>query len=132
MVKSREQGGKGMRISGFILLAAAAAALHAGCGTGNGLREPGGMPGGFTRAGAGDAMVMEAAEFAAAEISRETGRENILLKKIISAEQQVVAGMNYRLALLLEAGDETKEVDVLVWRKLSGYHELVSWSPRSR
>lgn len=127
MVKSPEQGGKNMRISKFILLAAAAGLLASGCGTGNGPRESEVIPGGFTSATVDDPMVVEAAEFALADISREISSEKVLLKKIISAGQQVVAGVNYRVEMAVEADGDEKIIQALVWRKLSGEHELVSW-----
>ena len=53
------------------------------------------------------------------------------LVKILNAEQQVVAGMNYRLKLSVQQGDEVKTAEALVWwqawRKPDPY-QLTSWT----
>lgn len=115
----------------FIICAAfCLALLSAGCGLKDGdVRRS--VPGGFSEASVKDEEVVEAAEFAAGspEAERVLGGDAVLVE-IISAEHQVVAGMNYRLVLEIESCGETHFVEAVVWRKLSGDYELVSWRPR--
>jgi hypothetical protein len=40
----------------------------------------------------------------------------------------LVAGMNYRLRLKVKVDGKVKEAEAVVWRKLSGEHELTSWT----
>ncbi len=93
--------------------------------------EPRDMPGGFTEASVDDERVTGAAGFAAAEIAlSESWGDDFSVKKIIRAEQQVVAGMNYRLLMDIEAAGESVPVAAKVWEKLSGERELLSWAFR--
>ncbi len=93
--------------------------------------EPRDMPGGFREASADDERVAGAAGFAAAEIAlSESWGDDFSVKKIIRAERQVVAGMNYRLLMDIEAGGESLTVAAKVWEKLSGERELSSWEFR--
>jgi hypothetical protein len=55
----------------------------------------------------------KAARFALPHLKEKRPR----LRRIISAEQQIVAGVNYRLTLLLRNGHRWR---VTVWRKLDG------------
>ena len=58
-----------------------------------------------------------AARYAVAHLPGRHGR----LKAIIGAERQVVAGMNYRMLLVLTDGQRWR---VQVWKKLDGTMEL--------
>ncbi len=115
----------------FIICAAfCMALLPAGCTLReDDARRP--VVGGFSEASVSDEEVVEAAEFAAGEIAASAyPEEGASLSKITAAEQQVVAGMNYRLVLEIESSGEKHSVEALVWRKLSGEYELSSWRPR--
>ena len=54
----------------------------------------------------------------------------ITLVKIVRARRQVVAGTNYCLDLTVDMGDHEKRAQAVVWKKLSGEHELTSWTWR--
>ena len=88
--------------------------------------EPRSLPGGFTDASLEDEEVLEAAGFAAERIAEAGPYSDVFIREILRAEQQVVAGMNYRLLLSVEAGGEARTAEALVRRKLSGEHELLS------
>ena len=112
-----------MKILFFLMLGLSV--LLAGCRCGV-EEEPGSLPGGFTEASLEDEDVLEAAGFAAEEIAASGPYSDVFIKEILRAEQQVVAGMNYRLLLIVESGADARTVEALVWRKLSGEHELLS------
>lgn len=77
------------------------------------------LVGGFSQASTSDAEVLKAAQFAV-----KAHDAKLTLQKINTVEQQVVAGMNYKLKLTTSDG---RKADVIVWRKLDGSHELTSW-----
>ncbi len=68
-----------------------------------------------------------AANFAVREISKKLN-EPLELKDIVSAEHQVVAGLNFRLELDLTKSNQPFRVRAIVWRKLDGSMELTSWN----
>ena len=96
-----------------------------------------GMPGGYYDVPVTDARVIGAADFAIkAEAIVMPARKKaaqpatLTLVKILSAQQQVVAGMNYRLRLKVIANNVAKEAETVVYQKLSGEYELTSWEWR--
>ena len=88
--------------------------------------------GGYSETPVTGAWVKAAAEFAIARQARTTATNlpalKIELVEIVRAEQQVVAGMNYRLRLKVRVKDEVREAEAVVWRKLSGKFKLTSWT----
>lgn len=81
-----------------------------------------GMPGGWSevpRAALAN-EVGAAARFAVSRLPRPHGK----LKTIVGAERQVVAGMNYRMLLVLSDG---KRWRVQVWKKLDGTMQLTHY-----
>ena len=68
-----------------------------------------------------------AANFAVGEISKKLN-EPLELKDIVSAERQVVAGLNFRLELDLTKSKQPFRVRAIVWHKLDGSMELTSWN----
>ena len=62
---------------------------------------PAQVAGGWSKVSVQDANVMAAARFAVEEESRQ---EPVVLKKVVRARQQVVAGMNYDVTLLVKRG----------------------------
>ena len=68
------------------------------------------------------------ATFAVSEISKKLNQP-LALKGIVSAERQVVAGLNYRLKLNLTKNNQPYRVRAIVWRRLDGTMELTSWNP---
>ena len=85
--------------------------------------------GGYSNASITNAEVVAAAQFAVkAQAATSEQKIVITLVELLSARQQVVAGMNYRLRLKVKVDGKVKEVEAVVWRKLSGEHELTSWT----
>ena len=74
-----------------------------------------------------DRETLAVAQFAVDQISKKLN-EPLELKDIISAERQVVAGLNYRLELDLTKSNQPFRVRAIVWRKLDGSMELTSWN----
>ena len=80
------------------------------------------VAGGISPTDAADADVKAAAEFAVAALAKQTG-EKLVLKKIVEAKSQIVAGTNYFLVLEVTGGKATI-AEVVVWSKLDGSHEM--------
>ena len=93
------------------------------------------MPGGYYAASVIDAEVVAAADFAIkteeATMQRNNSSATLTLVKILSAKQQVVAGMNYRLHLQVKVNGIEKKAEAVVWwqewNKQEPY-KLTSWS----
>lgn len=75
-----------------------------------------------------DEFLPAVVDFAVDRISQKL-HEPLALKSIVSAERQVVAGLNYRLELDLIKSNQPLRVRALIWRKLDGTMELTSWNP---
>ncbi len=73
-----------------------------------------------------DTGVQDAATFAV-DYHAATAGQNLTLKSIEAAEQQVVAGMNYKLTLSIGEDGEDKTADVAVYRNAEGEMILNSW-----
>ncbi len=72
-------------------------------------------------------QVIAAATFAIkAQATKKKGTK-LLLVKILGAQQQVVAGLNFRLVLKVKMNNTEKDAEVVVYRNLSGQHKLSSW-----
>jgi hypothetical protein len=94
------------------------------------------LAGGFARASVTNQEVRDAAAFAIQSQTKlmqgqKDGQATTLeLVKILAAEQQVVAGMNYRLKLQVKVNGRDKQAEVTVWwqawRKPEPY-ELSAW-----
>jgi hypothetical protein len=84
-----------------------------------------GLPGGYAPAKLTE-DVKAAAEFA---VQEEAKRESIPLNlaRIPKAEKQIVAGINYRLLLVVERSGSTREANVVVFRGLDSRYSLTSW-----
>lgn len=50
------------------------------------------------------------------------------LVRIDKAERQVVAGLNYRMTMVVRHNGEERTYATVVWRKLDGTHDVASWS----
>jgi hypothetical protein len=83
------------------------------------------VAGGWGKANPKDAQVLEAARFA---VAAEQARTDSVFKlvSVVRAEQQVVAGMNYRFCLRLQRG-KSKTALVQVYRNLEAKLSLTSW-----
>lgn len=94
-------------------------------------------PGGWEKVAVTDPDLVSAAEFAVAARQHETPASDggpparLELVAILSAEQQVVAGMNYRLRLRVKQDETTQDAEAVVWwqawRKPDAY-QLTSWA----
>lgn len=82
------------------------------------------VAGGWSNVSVKNKQVVAAARFAAKEWAMQ---EIVKFKKIISARQQVVAGMNYELTLLMKHEKRTQKAVAVVWKKTDGTYQLVSW-----
>ena len=99
------------------------------------MKEP--RLGGYSNAPVTDHDVIQAAEFAINAQSktiqqlRDQQPGNLQLLKILRAEQQVVAGANYRLTLsVMEDGDHQRTAEAIVWWQAwrPDSYELTSWT----
>jgi hypothetical protein len=82
------------------------------------------VAGGWSNVPVTDPNVVKAARFAVEEQGRQ---ESVTLKKIVRARQQVVAGMNYEVTLLVKRGRGSRRGVAVVWHKIDGTYELTSW-----
>ena len=84
------------------------------------------VPGGFREADVKSKEVVAAAE-AAVKAQRLSEKGKLDLAAVLKAESQVVAGVNYKLKLLLAVDGGTREADAVVWSKLDRTYQLSSW-----
>lgn len=85
------------------------------------------MVGGYGSVAKTDATVIAAAKFAITKQS-ETADSELSLGKIVKAERQVVAGMNYRICMNVNVeGDEPMSVIAVVYQDLKRNYSLSSW-----
>lgn len=113
-----------MKITRIVLLALfVAGGGFAGCA-----HQPSAV-GGFITASTSREDVVMAAEFAVHRRSR-TEKRPLRLVKVAQAREQVVAGKNYELSLLVNDGERDRAVEAVVWwqawRKEEPY-QLVAW-----
>ena len=87
---------------------------------------PGAVPGGYAAAPVADPEVVAAAMFAVTAHA-EKSKKTITLTKVVSAQQQVVAGMNYKLVLAVDVDGQPKEVEAAVYKDLKRTMQLTSW-----
>lgn len=97
----------------------------------------GGKPlsGGFTEADPGEASVLKAADFAVRdqleELQKESSTARLSLVKVMAAEKQVVAGVNYRLSLKVLCNGTEKQAEVIVWWqswRTPNPYQLTTWT----
>ncbi|MFM2144136.1 MAG: hypothetical protein RLZZ476_2680 [Verrucomicrobiota bacterium] len=112
-----------------LFLAMAATVLLAGCfGS-----QP--MPGGYAKASVKDPAVLSAAEFAVKAARQEMPgilTATLKLDRVLAAQQQVVAGMNYRLKLRVITNSGPREVEAVVFEpigcdEMRPASKLTSW-----
>lgn len=83
--------------------------------------------GGYRRIDSADADARSSADYAVSEQGTRTGTE-IVLRRIVRADRQVVAGMNYRLCLDVTVANRPAQVEVIVYRDLQQRLSLTRWS----
>jgi hypothetical protein len=84
------------------------------------------MAGGYNPAKKNDPQVRAAAKYAVAAENQKI-RPGVLFILIAKAEQQVVAGMNYKMCLKVRNGKRVRYATAVVYRNLKGKHSLTSW-----
>ncbi len=93
-------------------------------------------PGGYAPAAVTQQEVLAAATFAiqaqekAMRAKGETAHAKLELIKVVQAQQQVVAGMNYRLTLKVKVDGSEREAEAVVWWqawRTEAPYELTSW-----
>lgn len=89
------------------------------------------MMGGYSDVPVTDPGVIAAANFA---VSEQAGKEHaprghhgFKLDEILSAKQQVVAGMNYDLELKVKVNHGKKNAQAIVYKNLRDSYQLTSW-----
>jgi hypothetical protein len=82
--------------------------------------------GGYAETSSTNAEVVAAARFAV-RAERRKEHTYITLLSIERAEQQVVAGMNYRLRLKVKVHNQTQDVTTVVYKNLRQRYSLTSW-----
>lgn len=84
-------------------------------------------PGGWSAAPVDDERVKLAAQSAVTAQAAREGKP-FELKSIAAVERQVVAGINYRLRLVVIRDGGDAAAAAIVWGKLNGSYELTSWT----
>jgi len=97
--------------------------------------QEGQIVGGYAQTDVTNKDVVAAAKFALKKRG-STSKTNITLIKIERAEQQIVAGINYRLCLKVKytrraKGRDEGFVEVVVYRNLKKVYELTEWTVRN-
>ena len=85
------------------------------------------IAGGYGDASVADKDVRRAANFAVTSRSRSTGK-TLTLVRIVKAEVQVVAGLNYRVCMTIREGRKrAKTITVVVYKDLRNRRSLSNW-----
>lgn len=86
------------------------------------------MVGNFRPADAASQDIKSAADFAVgAENAKRAAADAFKLRSIEKAEQQVVAGMNYKMCLEVESGGSKEQATAVVYRNLQSKYSLTNW-----
>lgn len=88
--------------------------------------EPAALAGGWSPVGLQEDAVLRAARFALQEQSRQTPG-GLKLLAIKHARQQVVAGTNYSMNLMVKSEGKKRLAIAVVWVKPDGSMELTRW-----
>lgn len=81
--------------------------------------------GGFKEADTADKAVISAADFAVETKAKDDA--SLKLVSILSVEQQVVAGMNYRVCMAIETKDGAGQAQATVYVNLKNVYSLSEW-----
>jgi hypothetical protein len=84
------------------------------------------MPGGWTSVAAQNDQIVLSAKFAVQEQARQS-RSELKLLSIKHARQQIVAGSNYSMNLMVQSEGKRHLVIAVVWLKPNGSMELTRW-----
>jgi hypothetical protein len=83
--------------------------------------------GGYGSISVRSAEAQSAAKFAVSARARRTGKR-IVLWKVLKAEQQVVAGMNYRVCMRVFENGKARTVTAVVYKNLRQKRSLTGWT----
>jgi uncharacterized protein YaaN involved in tellurite resistance len=118
------------RCAGLIvacLVALGSVAVHAA--------ESRSMPGGYSAATTTNEEVVAAANFAikaqAEELKKTAATSTLSLVSVARVEQQVVAGMNYRMTLNVQHDGKARQAEAVVWWQAwnrEAPYKLTSWN----
>jgi hypothetical protein len=83
------------------------------------------LPGGYSTVGLSD-DIKAAAEFA---VQEQAKRDAVVLElsDISKAERQIVAGVNYRLDVVVKRSGSARKARVVVFKDLKSHYKLTSW-----
>jgi hypothetical protein len=84
------------------------------------------LPGGWSSVGTQNDQVVLSAKFAVLEQGRQS-RSELKLLSIKHARQQVVAGSNFSMNLMVQSEGKRRLVIAVVWVKPDGSMELTRW-----
>ncbi len=83
--------------------------------------------GGFGKASTSDEQIIKAANFAVLSQNQKDKNSVFKLVSILKADQQVVAGMNYRMCLSLSSAGKAQQASATVYRNLKNQLSLSAW-----
>jgi len=89
-------------------------------------QDTGQITGGYGDTSVADKDVKSAAAFAVKTRTRQSGK-SVALVKVVKAEVQVVAGLNYRICMKVRQGGKTQTVTAVVYKDLSNRRQLSRW-----
>ena len=84
--------------------------------------------GGYGETSTSNERVVEAAKFAVAAQSKMQKGDQLKLVSILNAEQQVVAGINYRMCLALTSNNAPEQASATVYLDLQNKFSLSNWT----
>lgn len=87
---------------------------------------PAALPGGYRAARADDVQVQMAATFAAGQQLEKS--PTLTVQRIVRAESQVVAGINFRICLSVKRNETPETAEAVVYQDLKGQMSLTSWT----
>lgn len=82
--------------------------------------------GGWTQADSFNEDVQEAARFAVQKQALLT-QSRLIYKDVLSAQTQIIAGLNFQLKVLVIDQDLPRYARVTVWRNLQNQYSLTQW-----
>jgi hypothetical protein len=82
--------------------------------------------GGWTQADTFNADVQEAARFAVQKQAVLT-QSRLIYKDVLSAQTQIIAGLNFQLKVSVTEQDLPRYAKVTVWRNLQSQYTLTQW-----
>lgn len=105
-------------ISGVLISCGTSSRSAAGTSSGSS------MTGAYSPTDTNENDVLSCAKYA---VDNREPKGTVSLVKILSAEKQVVAGMNYKMQLSIMSNGVPQVVNVVVWSKLDGTKEVISY-----